>query len=73
MIAAVVAIFTLTILPMIIQGTTLPRLTTWPMVVGSAVLAAIYATLGLWTSVLIEVLALIGWTILLTRTFKHGT
>jgi hypothetical protein len=71
-IAAVVMVFTLTTVPMIIRGTTLPRLTTWPMVLGSAVLAATYVTMGLWLSVLIETVSLTGWAILLARTFKHG-
>ena len=71
-IAIVVASFTLTTVPMILAGTKLPMWTTGPMVVGGVILTVTYATLGLWLSVLVESLSLIGWMILLRRTFKHG-
>jgi hypothetical protein len=41
------------------------------MVVGAAALALTYVTLGLWLSVAVETVALLGWAILLVRTFKR--
>lgn len=40
------------------------------MVIGGAILAGTYATLGLWLSVSIETVSLIGWTILLYRSLE---
>ena len=70
-ITIVVLVFNLTIIPMIRSEVALPLWTTLPMTVGAAVLAATYATLGLWFSVGIETMAFLGWAILLQRTFKH--
>lgn len=71
-IAVVVAIFTLTTIPMIRHGVRLPLWTTVPMAMGGAVLIVTYATLGLWVSVLIECISLIGWTILLRRSLNDS-
>ena len=70
-IAIVVLVFTLTTVPIIRDAIRLPPGTTIPMVIGAAILVVAYATLGLWYSVAVETLALMGWTILLMRTFKH--
>lgn len=72
-IALVVLAFTLTTWPMIRSDVRLPRLTTFPMVVGGLVLILAYATLGLWVSVTIEVISLVGWTILLYRSLHART
>lgn len=66
-IALVVLVFTLTTIPMIKAKIKLPLWTTVPMVLGALILIIAYATLGLWFSVIVESLALIGWTILLYR------
>lgn len=69
-IAVVVAIFTLTTLPMILSGSRLPLWTVLPMTIGAAILIVTYATLSLWLSVAVETVGLIGWSILLWRTLK---
>lgn len=71
-IAAVVAIFTLTVVPLIRADLTLPVGTTLPMTLGSLVLAIAYATLGLWFALSVEVVSTVLWSILLARTFKHA-
>lgn len=71
-IAVVLIAFTLTTIPMIRSRVRLPLATTLTMVIGAATLAVVYISLGLWTSVVVEVLSLLGWAILLARTFKHG-
>lgn len=72
-IAVVLIAFTLTTIPMIRSGVRLPLGTTLTMVIGAATLAFVYVSLGLWTSVIVEVLSLLGWVILLARTFKPCT
>lgn len=71
-IAGVVAMFTLTTVPLIKAGLTLPAGTTIPMTLGSAVLAVAYASLSLWFALSVEVISTLLWTILLIRTFKHA-
>jgi hypothetical protein len=70
-IAVVLIAFTLTTIPMIRSKVRLPLATTLTMVVGAAALALTYVTLGLWLSVAVETVALLGWAILLVRTFKR--
>lgn len=72
-IAVVVLVFTLTTIPMIRARLALPLWTTLPMVVGALILTIAYATLGLWFSVGVESLAVVGWAILFYRSlFKRG-
>jgi hypothetical protein len=71
MIAAVVAMFTLTTIPMIRSNVTLPVGTSLPMTLGSILLAIAYLTLGLWFALSVEVVSTVLWTILLIRTFKY--
>jgi hypothetical protein len=70
-IATALVAFTLTTIPMIRSRVRLPLATTLTMVVGAAALALTYVTLGLWLSVAVETVALLGWAILLVRTFKR--
>lgn len=70
-IAIVVAAFTLTTIPMIRSGVRLPLWTTLPMTMGALILIICYLSLGLWFSVAVETIALIGWAILFGRTFRH--
>lgn len=71
-IATAVFGLTLTTIPMVLTGTRLPRLTTIPMVVCTAVLIVAYATLSLWTSVAVEVIAFSLWMILLHRSLHES-
>lgn len=66
-IAAVVLVFSLTVVPMIRAHVKVPLWTSVPMVTGCAVLALTYGTLGLWYSLSVEILGTVLWLTLLVR------
>lgn len=66
-IAVIVLVFAWTTIPMILQNTILPKSTTLPMTAGTAILAGTYATLELWYSFGVEMVATSLWLILLYR------
>lgn len=70
-IMVVVAMFTLTTLPMINSGIRLPLGTSLVMTLGSLTLAIVYATLGLYYALSVEVVSVGLWSILLSRSFKR--
>lgn len=66
-IAIAVFVITLTAVPMIRQDVTPPLSTSVPLIGGALVLVVTYATLGLWLSFVVEVLAIALWAVLLVR------
>lgn len=66
-IAVVVLVFSLTVVPLIRARIKVPLWTSIPMIIGCAVLAVTYSTLGLWYSVSVEVLGTSLWITCLVR------
>jgi hypothetical protein len=69
-IAATVLMFTLTAIPMVLRDIKLPPLTTTPMFLGSITLAFCYASLALWFSFGVELVAMWLWSILFRRSVR---
>lgn len=70
-IAAVVAMFALTTIPLIRNQVRVPKLTSYPMHLGSIVLAVVYITLDLTYSLLVELVCVTLWGVIIVQSDRN--
>jgi uncharacterized membrane protein YhfC len=72
-IAGVVLLFTLSVWPMVKARTPVPYSTSVLMTAGAATLAVVYVTMGLWFSLMVELVATLLWGLVVWNRIRAAT